>query len=189
MHTFAAYTLLAVFFVAQRVLRRGAEARSLEAGAEDRGSTRALALAFLASALALAAAPALSRAGLGGVIPGWIGWTGAALSLIGIVIRIWAQLFLGQWYTSTLRHAEGQPVVTEGPYRWVRHPGYAGLLLAWAGAGLASGCWISAVVTVVVTAAAYAYRISVEEPLLVAACGDSYRVYMARTWRLCPFVY
>jgi len=188
MHSVAAYTLLAVFFVAQRLLRRGAEARSLEAGVEDRGSTRVLGLAFFASAAALAVAPVL-HAGPGGGIPAWLGWTGAALTLVGITLRIWAQVFLGKSYTSTLRHAAGQSIVTEGPYRWVRHPGYAGLLLAWAGAGLASGSWISAAVTFAVTAVAYAYRIAVEEAMLVAAFGGPYRAYMAETWRLCPFLY
>lgn len=41
---------------------------------------------------------------------------------------------------------EGQPVITAGPYRYVRHPSYTGLLLAFLGLGVFFGNWLSVIV-------------------------------------------
>ena len=59
----------------------------------------------------------------------------------GLALRLWSQAVLGRYYTTTLRHGEDQPILASGPYRLLRHPGYAGLLLAWVGAGLATANW------------------------------------------------
>src|SRR5262245_60811838 len=62
--TLVAWSLLVSFLVLQRVLRRGEEARSLQASAADRGSTKLLGAAFLLGALALVAAPVLNAQGI-----------------------------------------------------------------------------------------------------------------------------
>src|SRR5262245_34867834 len=116
--TLIAYLLLASFLVLQRRLRQGAEARSLEALAEDRGSTRLLGVAFTACAVTLLAAPFLNWAGLGRAARAeLVGWTGVGVMLAGLALRVWAQAVLGRYYTSTLRHTETQTLVTAGPYR------------------------------------------------------------------------
>jgi protein-S-isoprenylcysteine O-methyltransferase len=62
------------------------------------------------------------------------GWTGIAVMMVGsLALRWWASVILGRFYTSTLRLSEGQQLVEKGPYRMVRHPGYAGILLLLAG--------------------------------------------------------
>jgi protein-S-isoprenylcysteine O-methyltransferase len=96
---------------------------------------------------------------------------------------------LGRYYTSTLRHAEDQPIVASGPYRLLRHPGYAGLLLACVGAGLATANWAVTLATALLMVVAYRYRIAAEEAMLLEAFGARYKEYMARTWRLIPYVY
>ena len=82
-------------------------------------------------------------------------------------LRLRAPRVLGQYYTRTLRVAEQQTVVDVGPYHTIRHPGYAGLVSLWVGAGLASGNGIVAVVIAVAMFSAYAYRIRAEEAALV----------------------
>jgi protein-S-isoprenylcysteine O-methyltransferase len=186
----AAYVLLGGFLVLQRMMRRGEQARSLRPPPADRGSTRLLGVAFGLGLLALVAAPALNAQGFGaaGYQP-IVGWTGVAVMVGGLALRLWSQAVLGRYYTSTLRHAEGQPLLASGPYRLLRHPGYAGLLLAWVGAGLASANWVVTWAVTVLMAVAYGYRIAAEEAVLLDAFGSRYREYMARTWRLVPYVY
>jgi protein-S-isoprenylcysteine O-methyltransferase len=185
-----AFVLLGAFLVLQRVLRRGEQARSLRPSPADRGSTRLLGAAFGLGLLALAAAPALNAFGVGdmGLGPA-VGWAGVAVMVAGLALRLWSQAVLGRYYTSTLRHAADQPVLASGPYRLLRHPGYGGLLLAWLGAGLATANWAVALAIAVLMVVAYRYRIAAEEAMLLGAFGDRYKEYMARTWRLIPYVY
>src|SRR5262249_53208208 len=188
--TLLAWSLLVGFVVLQRALRRGEQARSLRAPPADRGSTRLLGAAFGLGCLALASAPALNACGVGDMGLGpVVGWAGVAVLVGGLALRLWSQAVLGRYYTSTLRHAADQPVLASGPYRLLRHPGYGGMLLAWLGAGLASANWAVAVAIALLMVAAYRYRIAAEEAMLLEAFGDRYREYMARTWRLVPYVY
>jgi protein-S-isoprenylcysteine O-methyltransferase Ste14 len=188
--TLVAWSLLVSFLVLQRVLRRGEEARSLQASAADRGSTKLLGAAFLLGALALVAAPVLNAQGIAEASHGpVIGWIGVAVMVCGLALRLWSQAVLGRYYTTTLRHGEDQPILASGPYRLLRHPGYAGLLLAWVGAGLATANWAVASAVALLMVVAYSYRIVAEEAMLVSAFGGRYEEYMARTWRLVPYVY
>jgi protein-S-isoprenylcysteine O-methyltransferase len=109
--------------------------------------------------------------------------------VVGLALRLWSQAVLGQYYTTTLRHATDQPVLASGPYRLLRHPGYGGLLLVWLGAGLATANWVAALAVTLLMVVAYSYRIAAEETMLLGALGDAYKEYMARTWRLVPYVY
>jgi protein-S-isoprenylcysteine O-methyltransferase len=188
--TLLACLLLVGFVVLQRVLRRGERARSLQPTAADRGSTKLIGVAFLIGALALLAAPALNALGIGAVgSEAVVGWIGIVVMVSGLALRVWSQAALGQYYTSTLQHADDQPILASGPYRFVRHPGYAGLLLAWVGAGMATANWAVALALPLVMVVAYGYRIAAEEAMLLDAFDGRYKQYMARTWRLVPFIY
>jgi protein-S-isoprenylcysteine O-methyltransferase Ste14 len=96
---------------------------------------------------------------------------------------------LGRFYSRTLRTESDQHVVIEtGPYRLIRHPGYTGSLLTWAGFALTSR---SAPVTVVVSALlarAYGRRILAEEQLLRRTL-PGYASYSQRTKRLIPYIW
>ena len=188
--TLVAWSLLVAFLVLQRVLRRGEEARSLRPLPADRGSTRLVGAAFGLGLLALVVAPALNAYGVADMDLGSVvGWVGVAVMVGGIAMRLWSQAVLGRYYTSTLRHAADQAVVASGPYRLLRHPGYGGLLLAWLGAGLATANWAVALAIALLMVVTYSYRIAAEEAMLLGAFGDRYKEYMARTWRLVPYVY
>ena len=84
---------------------------------------------------------------------------------------------------------EDQSVVRRGPYRLVRHPGYAADLLLWLGFGLASGNAVVTSIICLAMAAAYTRRIQTEEGMLVDRLGSAYRDYQRSTWRLLPLVY
>ena len=76
-------------------------------------------------------------------------WVGLALMWVGVGLRFWAFRVLGRYFTFTVMTSTDQAVVTSGPYRLLRHPGYAGAALALAGLGLAMGNWVSLAALVV----------------------------------------
>jgi protein-S-isoprenylcysteine O-methyltransferase len=187
--TFVAYGLVGCFLGMERLTRQGQEAKSLEFGPFDRGSTRLLGVAFLVAVLTLLVAPVLNAVQLGG--KGWtaVGWVGIGLMVSGIALRSWATRVLGRYYTRTLRTADDQKVIDHGPYKILRHPGYSGVLVMWAGAGCATLNWVAVTAVIVGMSGAYNYRIRCEEGMLRSALGQQYETYMARTWRLVPFAY
>jgi protein-S-isoprenylcysteine O-methyltransferase Ste14 len=111
---------------------------------------------------------------------------GLVLIWIGLAVRGWAVLALGGSFSTFIQVDEGQPVVTSGPYRWIRHPAYTGLLLICLGFGVGIGNWLSIVVCAVVPLLGLLPRIAVEEAELVRVLGEQYRDYQKTTHRLIP---
>jgi protein-S-isoprenylcysteine O-methyltransferase len=190
--SFAAFLILGGFLAAEPRTRTGAAARSLDRGASDRSSTRAIGMAFAFSLTLLLLTLALDAFGLG-LLPlplgAWLGWMGVGIMLLGLALRLLAARALGAYYTRTLVAAPDQPVVRGGPYRVVRHPGYLGSLLLWIGAALATHNLVAIVGIPLLMVAVYVYRIRQEEAMLTATLGTPYVAYMARSWRLIPGVY
>jgi protein-S-isoprenylcysteine O-methyltransferase Ste14 len=130
------------------------------------------------------------------VVPGaaisgdwWSFVLGCVLGWFGLLLRWSSFVSLGKYFTVVLKTSEDQTVVKRGPYRFLRHPSYTGLLLAFAGVGLMLGNWISAVGAVGLMLIAIVYRIRVEERALVATLGDRYREFAASRARLVPYVW
>jgi protein-S-isoprenylcysteine O-methyltransferase Ste14 len=114
---------------------------------------------------------------------------GVLVAVAGLALRIWAILTLDQLFTFAVGIAADHRVVQNGPYRFLRHPGYAGVLLIALGVGIALQNWLSLAVLTVVPALALGLRIVVEESVLAGALGPEYRAYAARTARLIPGVW
>ncbi|AEW98975.1 methyltransferase family protein [Streptantibioticus cattleyicolor] len=107
----------------------------------------------------------------------------------GIALRLWAIVALGRFFRGTVHIQQGHRVVTSGPYRWVRHPAYSGLLLAGSAFAVLLGNGASWLLFAVCALVAVGYRIRVEERMLLDALGEEYRSYAARTRRLVPGVW
>lgn len=114
--------------------------------------------------------------------------TGIILLLAGSGLRRYCWRVLGPYFTGNVMLHDGQSVVDEGPYRWIRHPSYSGGMMMHLGCGLALENWMSALILVVSSLIAYLYRVRVEEQALMAGLGESYRLYMSRTKRFVPFL-
>jgi protein-S-isoprenylcysteine O-methyltransferase Ste14 len=114
---------------------------------------------------------------------------GMVVLLGGLVLRGWSIKTLGEYFTGRVMVSVDQPVITAGPYRLLRHPSYTGLLLACAGAGLASANWAGVAAMVLLPAAAVLWRIHAEETALLATLGDRYRAYASRHKRLVPLLW
>jgi protein-S-isoprenylcysteine O-methyltransferase Ste14 len=149
----------------------------------DRG-TRVLIAVTIGSAVGLAAAAASRVPALRIPVAGRA--AGVAVMWFGLALRIWAIAALRGAFRTTVEVDPGQDVVSTGPYKWVRHPAYTGLLLIVAGFGLASGNWASLALCVALPLPAVVRRIHVEEAELNRVLGDAYATYQARTARLVP---
>jgi protein-S-isoprenylcysteine O-methyltransferase Ste14 len=114
---------------------------------------------------------------------------GIVLMWLGIGLRLWAFRTLGKFFTFRVMTSEDQPVVSGGPYRVLRHPSYAGALLALIGIGVANGNWYSFAAIVLIPAVGMINRIRVEERALHADLGERYTEFAARRKRLVPFVW
>jgi protein-S-isoprenylcysteine O-methyltransferase Ste14 len=111
---------------------------------------------------------------------------GLVLMSAGIVIRQWAVAVLGEFFTVDVRVHPGQTVVERGPYRWVRHPAYAGMILTCLGIGLALGNWAALAVVAVLPTTGLVVRIRAEERALLDGLGDPYRRFAASRPHLFP---
>ncbi len=167
------------------VLRGGGEARRWRGRADAGRSTRVLLVSFLV-ALGVSVAFSTLR-----VAPAsfTLRWIGCALLGGGLGLRAWSMTALGSSYSRGLQVSERQSLVTRGPYRIIRHPGYAGTLLVWIGYALGVGSWAGAIVVAAVLGLAYVHRIGTEERMLRAEFGAVYQTYQQRTWRLIPGVF
>jgi protein-S-isoprenylcysteine O-methyltransferase Ste14 len=111
------------------------------------------------------------------------------LLVCGVALRVWAIVTLDRFFTFIVGIADDHKVVRVGPYRLIRHPGYAGALLGLLGIGVALGNWLSVLALLVIPIAALAVRIRVEEATLVSALGEQYRAYARQTSGLIPGVW
>jgi protein-S-isoprenylcysteine O-methyltransferase Ste14 len=114
---------------------------------------------------------------------------GLALMVAGIVLRQWSVALLGKSFTVDVRVQEGQQVIDHGPYRFVRHPSYTGMLLTFAGIGLALGNWLSIACVLLVPLVGLVGRIRVEERVLLGELGEPYQRYAEGRARLVPHVW
>ena len=115
-----------------------------------------------------------------------LGAIGAVVFASGIAFAIWARVHLGRnWGMPMTEKAEPQ-LVTSGPYRFVRHPIYSGILAGVLGTALVTNL-IGLIITVILGAYFY-YSASVEEKNLTAPFPTAYPAYRANTKMLIPFV-
>jgi len=121
-------------------------------------------------------------------LPLWLRWTGLAPALGGFALLEWSQSALGRSWSIQPQVLEDQRMVVAGPYRWVRHPMYAGVLLAHASLFLLSANWVVGALWTGTSAWQFVARMPLEEALMVDRFGEAYRAYMRTTGRLFPRV-
>ena len=112
-------------------------------------------------------------------------WLGAVVAATGFVLTVWARGHLGRNWSGTVTVKQGHELVTTGPYAFVRHPIYTGLLLALLGAALAQGRWSGALAVVVAFAALWR-KLRLEERWMREQFGQRYAAYARRVPALVP---
>jgi len=115
-----------------------------------------------------------------------LGIAGVVLCVAGMGLAILARLYLGRNWGMPISRKENPELVTEGPYAYVRHPIYSGIMLAMLGTAIgASAFWA---VPLVLFGGYFAYSARREEEIMIAQFPERYPAYMRRTRMLVPFV-
>jgi protein-S-isoprenylcysteine O-methyltransferase Ste14 len=143
-----------------------------EATSMDRGSLLVVRIFAAAGVLLAALAAARVKAAAFPYSPLAFGLS-LGLAWAGIGLRWWSFQTLGHYFTFRVMTSADQRVITTGPYRYLRHPSYAGILLILTGIGLSYGNWLSLAALVLLPLVGFINRIRVEEAALAAILGDA----------------
>ncbi len=111
------------------------------------------------------------------------------LLLGGLALRWAAILTLGRLFTVNVAIHSDHVVVQSGLYRFIRHPSYTGLLVAFLGLGLFFDNWLSICVLLLPITLVVMNRVVKEERALLTSLGSDYAAYCARTKRFIPGLY
>jgi protein-S-isoprenylcysteine O-methyltransferase Ste14 len=115
-------------------------------------------------------------------------WTGTAILAAGLLFSVWARRTLGRNWSGMVTVKQDHELVQTGPYRFVRHPIYSGLLLAFTGSAISWNRWFGFYVLAVVFVAVW-LKLRREEEFMRETFGEKYADYCARTKRLVPGVW
>jgi protein-S-isoprenylcysteine O-methyltransferase Ste14 len=119
-------------------------------------------------------------------LPAWAGWLGLVF-LTGALLVFWkAHQDLGRNWSPSLQIREGHELITNGLYRYIRHPMYASQMLWIIAQPLLLQNWIAGVLGALVFLPLYFTRVNTEEQMMLQEFGEPYRAYLARTGRVLP---
>lgn len=112
---------------------------------------------------------------------------GLALAILGAALAICSRAMLGRNWSATVQLKHGHELITSGPYRFVRHPIYTGLLSLFLGNAVMVGDW-RGLLAVAVVFLSFWRKFRLEEVWLAEYFGEPYRLYQVRTKALIPAV-
>ena len=162
---------------------------SLSAGEREDQGNRWVIGAFALVGLLLGYTPALSdRYDLLTIDGDLVRWIGVALFAIGGALRLAPVFVLGRRFSGLVAIQTDHRLVTNGIYRFIRHPSYLGLIVNTFGWALAFRSIVGILLAVLVILILIA-RIRAEEALLLSHFGAEFEAYRARTWRIIPGLY
>jgi protein-S-isoprenylcysteine O-methyltransferase Ste14 len=114
-------------------------------------------------------------------------WVGVGLCLAGFAFAVWARVHIGRNWGMPMSLREGHELVTSGPYAYVRHPIYSGLMLAMIGSAFTAGLlWLLGLVLYFIY---FIFAARSEEKTMLTQFPDAYPAYRRRTKMLIPFVF
>ena len=118
----------------------------------------------------------------------WLRLVGTFMAVLALLWFIWIHRSLGNNLSVRLKIKDSQELVTDGPYRWIRHPMYSAFFLLHVAAFLLTANWfIGLTWTGGLTAIIY-LRVKREEAMLLSAFGSEYRSYIEHTGRFLPII-
>src|SRR5258708_10222235 len=113
---------------------------------------------------------------------------GTILVLPGLLFALWARWHLGRNWSGTVTVKKDHTLITSGPYRWVGHPIYSGMLVALARQGLATGALYGFIATGLIFTG-FVIKLQAEEARMHETFPAEYDAYSRRTARLIPGVF
>jgi protein-S-isoprenylcysteine O-methyltransferase Ste14 len=115
-------------------------------------------------------------------------YLGLVLSALGFVAMNWAEASLGKQFSVQVTIQEDHKLVTDGPYRYLRHPRYLGIMAFNVGISLVYRSWLTLILVAALTLVLL-WRIHDEEAFMHQEFGTDWEAYSKRSWRLIPFLY
>ncbi len=115
-------------------------------------------------------------------------WLGVALTAAGIGFAIWARLYLGGNWSGAVTVKVGHELVRTGPYRFVRHPIYTGLITALLGTGLLRA-QVRSLIAIVLIYAGFKIKSKIEERAMISTFGTAYEEYRRSVGAIVPKLY
>jgi protein-S-isoprenylcysteine O-methyltransferase Ste14 len=112
---------------------------------------------------------------------------GVCLCALGLAFAVWARIYLGTNWGMPMTLKEHPELVTSGPYKFVRHPIYTGMLLAMIGSSLIDGVWW--LLFLVLFGAYFIYSAKREEKIMTKQFPNEYPAYIKKTKMLIPFIF
>jgi protein-S-isoprenylcysteine O-methyltransferase Ste14 len=119
-------------------------------------------------------------------LPAWAGLIGLLLMALSIWVLWRAHADLGRNWSPSLEIPEGQSLVTQGIYHYIRHPIYASVLLSGLAQALLLQNWLAGLSGLAVFLITYLLRVPREEQMMLETYGDAYRTYMNQTSGIIP---
>ena len=113
-------------------------------------------------------------------------WIGVALVTAGLAFAVWARVNLAGNWSGMVTVKKGHELIRSGPYAWVRHPIYTGLLAALLGSAIDSGT-VHAALGLAMIAVAFVHKSRIEEGFMRATFPGEYARYSAEVPALVPF--
>ena len=117
-----------------------------------------------------------------------VGIIADVIVLLGLIVAIWARITLGRNWSGNVVLKEDHELITNGPYAYVRHPIYSGILLFVLGFAIYYGR-IGGFVVLVLFAAGAWYKAHQEEKLMIQHFGEKYLEYKKKVKGLVPWVW
>jgi protein-S-isoprenylcysteine O-methyltransferase Ste14 len=115
-------------------------------------------------------------------------WLGVMLVAAGLGFSVWARQHLGRNWSGTVQVKQDHQLICTGPYRFVRHPIYTGILIAFLGTAIVVGQW-RGILAVLIAFGSFWRKLTLEERFMRDSFGSAYEEYRARTAALIPFLF
>ncbi len=119
----------------------------------------------------------------------WMQIIGLILIVIALLLRLWTRRAIKEQYSGHVQVTEKHQLVQIGPYRCIRHPGYAAYFLMALGICIGYSSVIGLIAIPILMVPGFAYRMNVEEGLLAKSFGEKYQAYASKTKRIIPGVW
>ena len=115
-------------------------------------------------------------------------WPGVILIAAGLGFSVWARQHLGRNWSGTVQVKLEHQLICDGPYRFLRHPIYTGILVAFLGTALEIGHWCG-LLAVLIAGGSFWRMLTLEERFMRETFGSAYNEYRARTAALIPYLF
>lgn len=114
-------------------------------------------------------------------------WIGIVMTIGGLAFSAWARIYIGRNWSGTVQVKQDHELIRTGPYGFVRHPIYTGMLAAFLGTAVAMDEW-RGVLAFGIVLAGLLYRMKLEERWMAETFGGAYADYRKQTKALIPYV-